>query len=573
MLVTVLLAACGLYLFQRKKEYAIARALGLPAGQAVRGLAASFGWAAVPGVLAGCLLGWRQMRQNAEEIMAPLAAQIRTGGEASVSLVWLFLMMAGILAVIFLILTAGGFRLAGLPVLSLLRERGGVEKKKPKESLEKEDGRDRISSETVQDMAAASDFVIPAAGGRRGGSAFGARYIGKHILRAGFPSLLPLLMGIGAVVLFSWMSRTMAGYEAEINRLYQTTVIDGEIRKTDTSVSTSQTGGDIAPSLVTAVEDSGLVAETYREDSGLAQTVTLDREGEPYETILTDVPVLGLYEKEGFLEGTGKQLKVQFYFGYGWEYFLEARRDDDPEAYGIIVPEKYRQQFGIGPGDSLILYGGWYVKPCRVVGFYEEEGAGPGGAQERLEDSILMQGQTLHFLVDENYDCRVARFTFMPERNRELLARETELEEMVSEAMPFLRFFIWDEELHEVVEPMERTLSLFRILYPAAMAAALALGFCFQLLLMLQRQREAAVMRVLGNAVRTVAGLLGTEQMLLCLTGAGIGLLCGWTLYEALTGSVWAALGLYVLGNLAGIAAGGIIVARHSPLALLQNRE
>lgn len=571
-LIMTLTASCGLYLMQRRREYAVARALGLSARQAAGGLLTAFGWAAVPGVLTGCLLGWRQMQRNAGEIMAPLAAQAKTGGEASVSSVWLLLIMSGILAAVFLILALGISLLAGQPVLSLLRESTGAERTRQEELRRGEHSRNPSLPE--QGGAAAwNDFSIPVCQGRHRKGAFTVRYIGKHILRARLKSLLPFAAGIGAVLLFGWMNSAIAGYEAEIDRLYRTTVIDGEILKTDTSVSVNQTGGDIAPSLVAAVEDSGLVAETYREDSGLAQTVTVEKGGELGETILTETPVLGLYEKEGFLEGTGKRLEVQFYFGYGWEYFLEERGEDDPEAYGILVPEQYRQQFDVQPGDNLVLYGGGYVKPCRVVGFYQENTAGPGGTEEGLGDSILMQGATLHFLVEENYYCHVARFTFMPEKNRELTARENELEEMVSGEMPFLRFFIWDEELHEVVEPMERTLSLFRMLYPAAIAAALALGFGFQLLLMLQRQREAAVMRVLGNAARTVAGVLGTEQILLCLAGAGLGLLCGRMVYEALAGSVWAALGLYVLGNLAGIAAGGIVVAKRRPLALLQDKD
>ena len=558
-LIMVVIASCGLYLIQHRKEYAVARALGLPARQAARGLAVTFGWVAVPGVLTGCIIGWHQTHRSAGEILAPLASQVRTEGEASVSIVWLFLIITGIMAVTFLILTLGASFLASQTVLSLLRESAGIKKTRQEKPLKREVAQSSPSYEKDNGMAAWDDFSIPECQGQRRNGVFLVCYIGKHILRVWFKSLLPFAMGIGMVLLFGWMNGTIVEYGAEIDRLYQTTLIDGEILKTDTSVSGNQTGGDIAPSLVTAVEDSGLVAETYREDSGLAQTVTLETDEQAFETILREVPILGLYEKEGFLAGTGKQLEVQFYFGYGWEYFLEERGENDPEAYGIIVPDQYREQFDINPGDELILYGGWYAKPFRVVGFYQETGTDTGGVKKGVGDSILMQGATLHFLVEENYYCRVARFTFIPEKNRELISRATELEEMVSESTPFLRFFIWDEELHEVVEPMERTLSLFRILYPAAVT--------------LPRQREAAIMRGLGNTARTVKRVLGVEQIILCLAGVGIGLLCGRPVHEAFVGSMWAALGLYILGNLAGIVVGGTIVAKRSPLALLQDKE
>ncbi len=167
----------------------------------------------------------------------------------------------------------------------------------------------------------------------------------------------------------------------------------------------------------------------------------------------------------------------------------------------------------------------------------------------------------------------MARFKFLPEKNRELLEREEELEELISASRPYMRLFIWDEELHEVVEPLERTLTLFRILYPVAAAVALALGLGFQLLLLLQRRREAAVMRILGSRAGTVGRLLGAEQLLICLLGAGLGLLLSVFLYGSLTGNVWLAAGLYVLGSLAGIVVGSMAVSRRSPLALLQEKE
>ena len=136
-----------------------------------------------------------------------------------------------------------------------------------------------------------------------------------------------------------------------------------------------------------------------------------------------------------------------------------------------------------------------------------------------------------------------------------------------------MRLFIWNEELHEVVEPMERTLSLFQVLYPAAMVVVLVLGLGFQLLLLLQRRKEAAVMRILGSPARMVSGLLGAEQLLLCLVGTAFGLLVGWFQAETLAWGIWLAVGVYVLGNVLGIVIGSVAVARRSPLALLQEKE
>ncbi len=306
-LAVVLPACCGLYLIQRRKEYAVARALGVPAGRAAGAMTVSFGWAAVPGVLAGCWLGWRQMLGRAEELLAPLEGQAKTGEEVALPSGWLLMMILGILAAVYLIMALGGILLSGKPVLSLLQgsaARGETVRKKPEEKNGAEPpkpGRD-ITAEAAGAGNAAALLWIPR--GRHGNAAFMLRYTGKHILRTKLRSALPLVTGLGAVLLFGWMSRTMADYEREVERLYLTTVIDGELRKTDiTQAGPSLGGGQIAPGLVPVVEKTGLTDETYWEETALAYDVRRQGETEP---ILTDIPLLGMYEAEGFLEGTGK---------------------------------------------------------------------------------------------------------------------------------------------------------------------------------------------------------------------------------------------------------------------------
>ena len=80
-------------------------------------------------------------------------------------------------------------------------------------------------------------------------------------------------------------------------------------------------------------------------------------------------------------------------------------------------------------------------------------------------------------------------------------------------------------------------------------------------------------MRILGNAARTVGGLLGTEQLLVCLLGTAFGLLVGLLRYQVIEEGIWFAIGMYLIGNMIGIAAGSIAVAKRSPLALLQEKE
>ncbi|MDE7223715.1 MAG: hypothetical protein K2O34_08060, partial [Acetatifactor sp.] len=588
-LAVVLPACCALYLIQRRKEYVVARALGVPAGRAAGALAVSFGWVAVPGVLAGCCLGWRRMLGSAGELLAPLENQVKTEKEVSLPAGWLLVMILGILAAVYLILALGGLILSGKPVLSLLQgsvaggkttARGKTMQRKTEERaaakvLEPKEG----AASGVAREAGAASMAVPLSIPQGGHSMAPVmlRYTGKHILRTKMRSALPLVMGIGAVLLFGWMSRTMTDYEQEVERLYLTTVVEGELRKTDlNSDSPSRGGGQIAPELVRKVEKSGLVAKTYWEETALAHDVSFP--GKAKEPILTYVPLLGIYDKEGFFEGTGEALEVQFYGGYNWDYFLRERDAMADKMQEIILPEQYFREFDLAMGDMLNVAcersnGGAMGISCMIVGFYRENSEASNITSVGVGNRIIMHAQTLQDLAGTDFNYLVAQFQFIPEKNRELLEREEELKSMVSDAESYMRMFIWDEELHEVVEPLERTLSLFHILYPVAAVVALALGLGFQLLLLLQRRREAAVMRILGNKAGTVGRLLGAEQLLMCLTGTGLGVLLGILRYGALAGNVWLASGLYVLGSLAGIVAGSMAVSRRSPLDMLQEKE
>ena len=95
-----------------------------------------------------------------------------------------------------------------------------------------------------------------------------------------------------------------------------------------------------------------------------------------------------------------------------------------------------------------------------------------------------------------------------------------------------LRFVFWDEELKQVVTPMEKNLRLMAVLYPAAIAlsALIAAGL-------------AALALLRGRAGASLSG-----DSLLCA-------------------------GAYLAGTLLGAALAAIPAANRPPLSLLQVRE
>ena len=622
-LAVLLAAACSLYLSQRKKEYAIARALGLPAGRAALGMSLSFGWVLFPGVILGGILGWQKMLRDAGTVLASLTGAVSAGsspkevleeemavvspivgqaaGEPEVSLPigWFFLIIAVILLLAVLLFASYSLILARKPILPLLQGTVGARKgssrgvgvvpesrqdsekesKKEKEQQIKERDRSIVFQTTDSRLSGYSRFVAR------------IRYLKRHLLRTRAKSLLLVGIGIGMVFLFGWMRETIVSYQEKIETLYQNTVIEGEIRKIESSVSLNgrDSGGFIPPGIVAEILETGLVSESYLEESAWAKELWLtDETGrlqEAEKPVMVDIPMVGIYDWDAFLEKTGSQLEIQFYHGYNGNYFTREREKGDLGSCEVLIPEGYMQQLGLGAGDVLILYDtlpNETIKSCgyRIVGSYQGTIGGANPEIGNTGPAFIMQGTALQELVGQNYYYQVAQFVFDSQKNRELLEKEAELKDIVSgehapeeQRYSFLRFFIWDEEIHKVVEPLERTVSLFGILYPVAALVSLAIGLGFQILLLLQRRKEAATMRVLGSPARSVGLQLGVEQLLVCLMGTLFGLLLGWLRYKYLDEGIWVAIGLYLLGNLVGILFGSLAVAKRSPLALLQEKE
>ncbi len=601
-LAIAVLVAISLYLIQRRKEYAVSRALGVPAGRTILGITFSFGWIAVPGVIAGSCLGWWQMLRQAEEVLAPLLGETISEGvmqqvetRAILPGRWLALVILAILLVLFLFLFVGSSFLTRKPVLSLLQgsagRTGAKEGKETTGSIKPgtrdgEKEREQPSSGQKQQ----GELGQMAVSGQRGihqkrsrGSRIAARlcYAGKHALRARIGLILPLILGTGLALLFGWMSRTVDSYADEVERLYNTTVIKAEIRPTSSLVMVDGQDGQneegiIRPALAEAVERSGLVQKTYREEVAGADMIYVEDSETGDTREIEDIRLLGLYDWEIFTkEKDGSHMEFSFVPGYDGEFFLRERPEESTDTYEVVLSADMIEGLGLKLGDSIMLENKIGKKKdaitCTIVGSYQYiidiSGQGKG--------NVILHADTLHALAGKGCYCRTVQFTFEPTKNRELLEREEELKEIISKDKDgsFLRLFIWDEELQKVVEPMERTLSLFALLYPIAAVVSAALGLGFQFLLLLQRRKEAATMRMLGNPIHSIGTLMGMEQLVICVLGVAIGALLGWLSYSGLAREILVAEGLYGIGSLVGILIGAMVVAGRNPLTLLQEKE
>jgi ABC-type antimicrobial peptide transport system permease subunit len=123
-LFAVLILVTFLYIRQRRREYAIMRALGVPAGRVNRQLLAALMGFGAPVILAGCTGGWFFAVNTAAETLNPLsdfAWGSQTGLDTSLSAVWVIALTASVLACLMILTIIGVARLSRQSVLSLLQ--------------------------------------------------------------------------------------------------------------------------------------------------------------------------------------------------------------------------------------------------------------------------------------------------------------------------------------------------------------------------------------------------------------------------------------------------------------------
>ena len=121
----------------------------------------------------------------------------------------------------------------------------------------------------------------------------------------------------------------------------------------------------------------------------------------------------------------------------------------------------------------------------------------------------------------------VAEFVLDPVKNRELSARREELKELVAQPNAGaldLTLVLWDEELTQVVGPLEQNVRLMSVLYPVTAALSVLIAIGVSVLLLFQSAREMAALRAMGCTRRRVTGMFSCQQGLLCLLGILLGL-------------------------------------------------
>jgi hypothetical protein len=269
-------------------------------------------------------------------------------------------------------------------------------------------------------------------------------------------------------------------------------------------------------------------------------------------------------------------MEIAFAPGFAESDFVFSENSPVP---AILSPSVMNER-GLDYGDLFYIgttyYDSrqWSHMRAQVVGSHNRNIT---GYEEQLMDATLIPVAGLEYLLGEHLGYVNFRFEIDPAYSRDVARVSAYLTEIVTQpnaGWMSLSLLIWDEELNMVVEPLERNLSLLRLLYPVAIAVCTAIGIGLSLLLMLQNAINAAVMRVLGGSARRTRITLVLRQLIVSLFGLFLGtmvlLFTGWG-FGVL--SSLELMGIYFAGVLAGSIVGAILVTNREVLELLQVKE
>jgi len=456
LLVTFCLLAV-VYYRMRRKEVAIARALGVPSRCCAYGVSTPLLLLGILGIAAGAYLGWQYTLGNAAGTLSALSD---LGEEVIPSLPvrWLAALGGGALVLLIFVTLGGAVYLSSRPVLALVQ--GGA--------LTAQNDR----TETVQVPTAAApigalvhpaDSVrraeVPApAGSRRGSVAHVLRFVWWYITRSKLKSSLAVLLAAGFTAGLAAIQLSIAGNQQKIDWLYENTPVKAELLLADSNQDIGG-GGFLRQSTVDALLGSGYVTDAYLEGDTTGAVIRYENGMETGQAVygstenMENKAVRAFADEETFLSAAGSGGAVAITYLDGWDGTLFGQ-EWLSEQFPVVLPKAMYEQFC---DDNIV---GFFCKTfhvCEVAGYYEGDVAGPDGRTDPVLIPLSTYQQMSSRLVYSK-----AHVTLDPSMNRELEVFTRKLEEISGSqrGAATLRAVIWDEELRLAVAPLENSIEL-----------------------------------------------------------------------------------------------------------------
>jgi len=449
----------------------------------------------------------------------------------------------------------------------------------------------------------------------------------RFIKRTPTKTVLVIVMALMFILALGWLNNTINFIESEINRLYDTTIITGEIVSPNTNLDTPVWGHNIPQTSLDILVDSGFIDNYYTTAvSRIGLFAPVNYNGNNLQTIPRfELNMLSIIKTVSDFNVFVEQATRPVGFGLelSGEFELELLFDTidtfeyvpgEPipiivheslltryfmlDAYGITIHYKV-DNFGniitnnlqlgdyvylLSGHDVHVAMGGWAVDDsytARIVGVYS---GGNSSVTYRMQRGLIIVPEDTRWANHSTIT-----FTVNQENVRNLADFEQALNEqltyniytMVPIPGGYMQLhqgranhvvMLNDSELMLVVMPLEESLSLLRILEPVARVTSFVIGFGLSLLLILQNAKNAAIFRILGMSRVKVRFNLCVEYLAICF----FGILFGFTFVIIMgvgltTASILSVI--YLSGTFSGAVLGVIAISQKPPIQLLQVRE
>lgn len=577
--------AVFLYINQRKKDYAILRALGVPAKRANAQLILPLLLMGGLGIIAGGLTAWNYALDQARDTLSTIPAPSGVIFSEDLNPIYLIVFYAALFLFLVLFSRLGLFLLAKKSILDLLQGNTSQRKEKQKKLNTHTQSQSLRSSSTSEitifksgHLQVGTDaYVVDTVQKKTNSSSLG-RYVLHQVLRSRAKSLLTFAIALGFVFAVGWIRQTMERSRLEVNRLYDTTIVEADILSVDGS---EEGVGFIYRQTINDVLDSGFVnSSVLAASSAWYEIQKLDSD----ERFTGTYAVYAYDSPEAFYSGLEYPNSLVFAQGWDMDLFTETRTLQEIQDQGVpaIFPTSLIEQLQIDIGEQVKITTNSSTYTCVVVGQYSGWLVSSDNSIKTTWISsaghyILLPLSTLESMEGSQTKFTLAHFYLDPEKNRDLPQLQSYMEEVMALYGGGVRFVIWDEELTVVIDQLEKNLSLLSVLYPTVLVVSVLAGAGLCFLLILQSAREAAILRILGITKAATRLTLTSEALVLSIIGVVIGLGISCLLWMASglisVGSLLTGAGLYLAGVLIGSVTGAILVTNKMPLSLLQVKE
>jgi ABC-type antimicrobial peptide transport system permease subunit len=589
LLVVALILAVFLYVMARKRDYAILRALGVPAkqanGQIIMPLLLLGGF----GSILGGLPSWSYAIHQAKASLSTLPTPAGVSPSADISP----FILAGLCAAIFLLLALfswlGVFFLSRQPVYELLQ--GGTSRP---QGRQKRTRIGTLSRQPIPSLSSSLTSTVDHAGNTRKGAPLDkvnlasrrkytpsslSRYVLHHLLRSRVKSFLTLAIALVFMLASGWIRQTMERSQVEVDRLYDTTVVEADIIPADRSDAGSNF---VYLNTIDSALNSGFVKSSVLEADTIWHKI---KKLDSQDVLTGNFPVYAYDSPEAFNSGLADPGALIFTPGWDMNLFAKPRTMEEIQNEGIpaLFPANLLEQLQLNVGETVRIAGqSSQFYNCVIIGQYSGGRASTGNSNIihmsiTIGDYILIPLSALESMDGSQTKFTVAHFSLDPKKNRELPQLRADMEKVMQAYGGKLRFVIWDEELRIVLAQLDKNLSLLKVLYPVVIAVSVLIGAGLCFLLLLQATRETAILRVLGTTRTAVRLALIFEPLFLSIIGVILGLGIARFLWMTsdlvLTIPLLTGAGLYLTGVSAGLVIGAISVTNKKPIELLQVKE